>query len=552
MKTRPEPMKTILMAALLFSLANTYLFAFNNNIKDEVRQKLARAPFDLKDIEIPAFAEKYFNIKDFGAKGNGEFSNTAAINSAIEECSKAGGGHVIIPAGLWLTGPIKLMSNVDLHLESGALVSFTKDHNEFNIIKPSGSSFMCEPPISGFNLKNIAITGLGVIDGSGETWRPVKKSKMTEGQWKKLLETGGAVDKKNNIWWPSVQAMNAESVMAGQKKNEMTKEDYENVKDFLRPNLLQLTNCSNVLLEGVTLRNSPKFHLYATKCREMVVKNVKVLTDWWAQNGDGLDISACKNVLLYGCTVNAGDDGICMKSSTTKGEEYALENIVITECTVYHAHGGFVIGSNTDGGMRNIFVKDCCFIGTDTGLRFKSNIGRGGRVENIFIEDIFMKDIADEAIIFDMSYEDNAVGKGKNQNKEENKIPYFTNFRMKNIFCLGAEKAFFVEGKKEIKISNISLTNSVLNAKYGFDVKYADSFELADVKLNITKGALFNLDECSGFLIKNAAAGAPADVFVKISGTTSAKNIIENTDVSKFKNPIEFSPETDKNAVRIK
>jgi len=531
---------------------NSSLFAGNNDINEEVRKKLAHTPFEMKEIRVPDFPNKTFNIKDFGAIGNGEFNNAAAINKAIEECSKNGGGQVIIPAGLWLTGPVKLMNNVDLHLETGAIVSFSRNHDDYEIIKPSGGSYICESPISGYNLTNIAITGDGIFEGSGDTWRPVKKAKMTESQWKDLTKSGGVVDKQNNIWWPSLQAMNAESYLAGQKKNEMTKADFENVKDFLRPNMLQLYNCTNVFLDGFTLRNSPKFHLYANRCKEMVIRNVKVMTDWWAQNGDGLDISACKNVLMYGCTVNAGDDGICMKSSTVKNEQYALENIVITGCVVYHAHGGFVIGSNTDGGMRNVFVKDCSFIGTETGLRFKSNIGRGGKVENIFIENIFMKDIINEAIIFDMTYEDKAVGKGKPSDKEESKIPYFTNFVMKNIYCDGAKKAFLIDGQKEISINNINLSNSVISAQYGLEAKYADSFKFTEVIINAKNGALFSLEECSNFTIKNGGGKTTDGSFIKVTGSTSKNNIIEGTDLSKYKTISEISPETDKNAVIIK
>lgn len=523
----------------------------NDAIEKEIKKYTANLPFSFPDLRIPKFPEKSFNIKDFGAIGNGEFKNTVSINKAIAECSGSGGGHVIIPAGLWLTGPIKLMSNVDLHLEKGALVVFSGEHKDYEMINPTGS-YICEMPISGSNLSNISISGEGIFDGNGDTWRPVKKAKMNESQWKELVNSGGVVDKKENIWWPSANAMNAEAFLAGKNKKEMTKEDYETVKDFLRPNMLQLNGCTDVILDGFTLQNSPKFHLYANKCKGMIVKNVKVMTDWWAQNGDGLDISACKNVIMFGCTVNAGDDGICMKSSTVKGETNALENIVIEDCVVYHAHGGFVIGSNTDGGIKNISVRNCNFIGTETGLRFKSNTGRGGIVEDIYIENIYMKNIKNEAIIFDMTYEDKAVGKSKETKPENSKIPYFTNFKMSNIFCDGAERAFLVDGKEDCTIKNIYLANAVIKSKYGFEGRFAEGFEFTDVKIIPEKGEVYKIEQGKNFLIKNGICPDNCENFIKLTGANTKGIVIEKTDLTKCKKSFELMPEVDKSAITIK
>ena len=542
----------ILRSAFLVLVSAITIFPQNKDLQDEIKNKLKDIPFEFRELSIPVFPDKSFNIKDFGAVGNGEFLNSPAINKAIEECNKNGGGMVVVPAGLWHTGPIKMMSNVNLHLDAGAVVLISKDHSVYNMISPTGGAFVCESPISGQNLNNIAITGVGIFDGSGDSWRPVKKSKMTESQWKELISSGGIVDQSTNIWWPSLQAMNGEVYLASKDKKEMDKSDYENVKDFLRPNMMQFNNCSSVFLDGFTLKNSPKFHLYANRCKDLVIRNVKVDTDWWAQNGDGLDISACKNVLLYNCTVNAGDDGICMKSSTVKGESFALENIVIMDCVVYHAHGGFVIGSNTDGGMKNIFVKNCSFIGTDIGLRFKSNIGRGGVVKDIFIEDIFMNDIKEEAIIFDMSYEDKAVGKTQKQKTENSKVPDFSNFIMKNIFCASAGRAIFIDGKKDVSIKNIRLQNSIINAKYGVDAKYAEGFIFENTKINPVKGPVYLLDECANFTIKKAGFNKTENPFIKVNGTSSTNIIIEETDLSKFTIPIDISEGADKKAVIIK
>jgi DNA sulfur modification protein DndE len=541
--------RTALTALLIFAFST--LAPCSDDIKSEIKKHTEGVPFVFDEITPPAFPEKYFNIKDFGAIGNGEHKNTNSINNAIKECSASGGGHVIIPAGLWITGPVKLMSNVDLHLERGAVVAFSKDHADFEMISPSGGTFVCESPLSGYDLTNISISGEGLFDGNGDTWRPVKKSKMTEPQWKKLKSSGGALSKDESIWWPSEQALNAETYLAGKNKKELTKQDYENVKDFLRPNMLQLVNCSQVMLDGFTLQNSPKFHLNANKCKNMIIRNVTVMTDWWAQNGDGLDISACKNVLMYNCTVNAGDDGICLKSSRVKGESYALENIIVSECVVYHAHGGFVIGSNTDGGLKNVYVKNCSFIGTDTGLRFKSSPGKGGPVENVFIENIYMKDIVDEAVTLDMTYEDKAVGKAR-QEREDNKIPRFSNLSFNNIYCSGADKALFFDGGDEGIVKNIKISNSVFSAKYGFEAVSVKLFELDNVKISPAKGPVFKLDKCGDFTIRQSSNSQETAVFMKVSGESSKNIVIENSDLSKYKTRVEYAPETDNKSVIFK
>jgi len=541
----------VLYALCAFFVFCFYIYQpliFAGNINDEIKRITANLPFSFPQISMPEFPDKYFDIKNYGAKGDGIFKNTEAINKAIEECSSAGGGHVVIPAGLWLTGPIKLKSKVDLHLEKGALVVFSSDHKDYNLIS-SGSAYVCESPISGTDVDNIAITGEGLFNGNGQTWRPVKKNKLTASQWKALVSEGGVVDKDKSIWWPSQQAMNAEAYLAGKDKKKMTSYDYENVKDFLRPNLLHLNNCSKVLLEGFTLQNPPKFHLNASRCTEMIITNVKVMTDEWAQNGDGLDLSSCKNVVMFNCTVNAGDDGICMKSSPVKGDINALENIVISDCVVYHAHGGFVIGSNTDGGIKNISVRNCNFIGTDTGLRFKSNAGKGSRVSNVFIENVFMKDIRDEAITFDMTYENNAVGNTVNTKKDVAKIPDFQNFIIKNVICDGAGKAMLVAGVENIPITKITLANSVFKTKNGMDLNFAQSFVFDDVKIYSANGPVFTADQCRNLQLINVAGSNDAPSFMKISGSKTEKISLEKVDLSGYKTPFEFLAGADKNAV---
>lgn len=447
-------------------------------------------------IVEPKFATKSFPITDYGAVGNGQTLNTEAFAKTIAACTKAGGGRVIVPAGLWLTGPVQLQSNVNLVVERGAIIQFTPDRTQYPIIKMGGSSsFVVASPIYGYNLKNVAITGEGIIDGAGESWRPVKKSKVTAGQWKAFTRTG-VVSKDGSVWWPSKEALEGEDYLKTLKNNKDAKaEDFQPARDFLRPYMVYLTNSENILIEGVTLRNSPKFVFYPNSCSNLTMRYVNVFNEWWAQNGDAIDISACKNVLIYKCNVSAGDDGICMKSSSSKNpNEARLENVVIAGCAVYHGHGGFVIGSNTDGGMNNIYVADCNFIGTDIGIRVKSNAGRGGLVHNIYIQDIFMRDIVEEAISFDTYYEDVPAGKEKEAVRTalRDKTPEFRDFYLRNIVCRGAQTAISITGLPEMPVQKLYFENVIISADKGYISEDAKDISFKNVKLILPNGKTEN------------------------------------------------------------
>jgi polygalacturonase len=547
-----KPVLFILLMLFCLNLIYLQTIAEGNKMEDEIKKYTLNLPFRMQVIKPPIFPDTNFNVSEFGGKNDGLFNNTEAFNKAIEKCSKAGGGHVIISSGVWLTGPVKMMSNVDLHLEKGALVVFSPDHTDYELIQaPGSSSYTCASPIYGFNLDNIAISGEGLLDGNGLTWRPVKKSKLTSSQWKKLVSSGGVVNEKGDVWWPSKQAANAEKYLAKKKKSELTKQDYKNVKDFLRPNMVYLVNCKNILLDGITIQNPPRFHLYFQKSENGIIRNVKVMSEWWAQNADGLDIISSRNVIMYNCTINAGDDAICMKSDKVQNRYPALENIVIADCVVYHGHGGFVIGSNTGGGVKNVFVRNCSFIGTDTGLRFKSTMGKGSVVENIFIENIYMKDIQNEAITFNMLYKDAGAVKYKNQNVDKDKIPSFQKIQMKNIVCVGAKRAFYVNTNDIMPVKDIYLSDAVITADKGFDGSYARNFVFDNVKIIPKEGPVFNIVQGKDFLLRNVFCPNGSNPFIRLSGKDSENINLTETDYSKAKFPFEYSNGADKNAVKI-
>jgi len=478
----------IISSQLLTIIISFSIYAQKNSIDFYIN----KAPFAMPKVIVPTFANKTCNIKDYGGVSDGKTLNTKAFEAAIIDCNKNGGGIVLVQNGTWLSAPIELKSNVNLHLEKGAVIQFTTDHTQYPIIKSGSTSTSFAPasPIYAYDAENIAITGEGIIDGAGDSWRPVKKSKVSESVWKEMNKTG-TLSNDGKIWWPTKEAMLGEDYLKKIKseKSILTAEDYLPARDFLRPYMVFFVGCKNILVEGVTIRNSPKFVFYPSRCTNLTISGANIFNDWWAQNGDGIDISACKNVVIYNTTVSVGDDGICMKSSgkNAGADDANLENILIAECTVYRAHGGFVIGSNTDGGMKNIYVANCSFIGSDIGIRVKSNAGRGGKVQNIYCDNIVMKNIVNEAILFDTYYEDVVAGKDKVVTTARDKIPEFTNFYLSNISCNGAATAVYMNGLPEMPVHNIYFNNVNLTADKGFVANYAENIDCSKIKLNASK-----------------------------------------------------------------
>ena len=252
--------------------------------------------FELPKIYEPHFKKDTFNVVDFGAVKDGITLNTAAINNAIVAAGKAGGGIVHIPAGLWLTGPIVLHDNVELNTASGALILFTKDRSQYPLKVASFEGVeaaRCQSPISATDAVNIAITGQGIFKGGGEAWRPLKKGKVTESEWKRLINTGGVLSEDKSNWYPSVGAIKGSLTNnIGKLINGAALQDFEPIRDFLRPNMIRFTGCSNVLLEGVTFENSPAWTMHLLMSKHITIRKVNVKNPWYGQNTDALDLES--------------------------------------------------------------------------------------------------------------------------------------------------------------------------------------------------------------------------------------------------------------------
>ena len=439
-----------------------------------------KLPFQMPEVSAPAIPDRQVNLKNYGAVGDGQTLNTKAFAKAIDALSKKGGGRLVVPQGVWLTGPIVLKSNIDLHLEVGAVIQFSGDEDLYPIIKTSFEGLdtrRCQSPLSANGCENIAITGKGVIDGNGQFWRPVKKGKMTEGQWKEVLARPGGVESKKGYWVPNQAYADAEKSANMNVPKAETEEEWNAIKRFLRPVMISLVNCKNVLLQGVIFQNSPAWNIHPLMCENIILDDVLARNPFYAQNGDALDLESCKNALIVNSKFDAGDDGICIKSGKdADGRRRArpCENVVVDGCTVFAGHGGFVVGSEMSGGVKNILVKSCQFLGTDVGLRFKSTRGRGGIVENIFIDNVSMTDIKTDAITFNMYYGGKSVAEmladGDNPDNTtkvpvDETTPIFRNIDIKNIICSGAGRAMEFNGLPEMPINGIRLQNIQIIAK---------------------------------------------------------------------------------------
>lgn len=508
-------------------------------------------------VQQPVFKKDTINITSFGAKGDGVTLNTTAINKAISACSEKGGGVVLLSTGVWLTGPIVLKNNVNLHINRDAVLLFTRDFNQYHLVEGNWEglpSARNQSPITGKNLENIAITGSGIVDGNGDAWRMVKRDKLTETQWRNLVASGGVLSEDKKTWYPSEKSLRGSQMkQPGVLLNGKTLKDYEDIKDFLRPNMVVLEHCKKVLLEGVTFQNSPAWNLHPLLCEDLTLRGVNVKNPWYAQNGDGVDLESSKNTLIENSTFDVGDDGICIKSGRDEeGRKRGIptENVIVRNCVVYHAHGGFVIGSEMSGGVKNLFVSNCSFLGTDVGLRFKTTRGRGGVVEKIYVSDINMKDIGGDAVLFDMYYEAKDPVPLAGENRMAPKVetlpvtagtPVFKDFHISNIVCNGASRAIFVRGLPEMNIADVYMSNMIIKAKKGMDCTEATGIHLKNVQLIVddTKPVV-NVDNSRNITFDNLKYNADSQQLFNITGTKTAEIKVTNTNTADAKTKAEF------------
>lgn len=404
----------------------------------------------LKQIVEPKFADRTFSIEDFGAKKGVTFNSGTAINKAIDSCSKAGGGKVIVPAGVFFTGPIVLKSNVNLYISEGATLRFStnpKDYTPFVLTRWEGiDCYNYKPLIYAYGETNIAITGKGVLDGmaGNDSWWPWKGRE--EYGWKK-----GMMSQEHNT------ATGGKKRLVAMMENQVPIKDRMMAEsDMLRPQFINFYKCDTVLIEGVKIERSPFWLIHPLLCSNVIVRNIIAESD--GPNNDGCDPESCKNVLIEGCYFNTGDDCIAIKSGRNfdgRAWDTPSENLVIRGCTMKNGHGGIVIGSEVSGGCRNVYAEDCIMDSPllDRVVRIKTNTLRGGVVENVYVRNIKVGECAEAVLRIEMNYE-----MGKSRQGEF--YPLVRNIYLENITSKRSKYGVYIDGYKDrIRVENINLKN---------------------------------------------------------------------------------------------
>lgn len=441
-------MNKILVSLLVSLTLSSYHIVAQHDPWSKVKTIEAR-------IVPPTFQNTTFDITEFGAIGDGETDCSSAIAAAIAKCSLSGGGVVQVPTGTYLTGPIHLLSNVNLHIEKGATVLFSRDTKKYlpQVLTRFESIELMNysPFIYAYNQDNIAVTGEGTLDGNSddEHWWFWKKQQQANDRLKEMA--------KNNV--PVSERIFGEG-------------------DHLRPNFIQPYNCRNVMIDGPTIRNSPMWVINPVLCKNVTVRNVTIISH--GPNNDGCNPESSKDVLIENCFFDTGDDCIAIKSGRDhdgRRVNVPSENIIVRNCTMRDGHGGVVIGSEVSGNVRNVFAENCEMSSPnlERALRIKSNSRRGGIVENIYMRNVTVGDVADAVVRINMFY---ARETGDNH-------PVVRNVVISNLTSKKSEYGLRIEGEADYPIENVSISNcSFDNVEKGNIIKGIKGLELNENTIN--------------------------------------------------------------------
>ncbi len=427
-----------------------------------------------------------YDIRKFGAVGDGKTMCTEPIRQAIDAASTNGGGTIYFPAGIFLTGPIHLRSHITLYLDAGSVLKFSTNFDDYLPMVPSRwegievTNF--SPLIYAQNAEDIAIQGRGTLDGQGRAW------------WNRWSQVrAGGVNATRDKWQEEFARLNPHPLVS---------EGYTTLaKGFLRPPFIQPCNCTNVLIEGVTIINSPFWTISPLYCENVTVQAV-IIQNPESPNTDGINPDSCRHVHVSDCHISVGDDCITIKSGRdADGRRVGrpAEDYTISKCTMMSGHGGVVIGSEMSGGVKNITIANCVFDGTDRGIRIKSTRGRGGVVEDVRVSNIVMRNIKYEAVIITSFYEKS------DPEPVSERTPVFRNIRISGITG-DAKIAADLSGLSEMPLDNIALSDIKLDTIKGMTIQDARHVSLHNVIINATDGPAIVADRTEGLELDSVSA----------------------------------------------
>lgn len=488
------------LMALLVSL----LSCSPEKVTKSGEEEFFKAPFEMRVIEAPIFPDRVFNIMDFGAVNDSISLIEHAFSDAISACNEAGGGMVFVPKGKWLTVPIELKSNVNLYLDSCATVIFTSDKQYFfrdSVSRKLGDLSNPISPIYANNCTNIAITGSGTLDGNGLGWWPLQDIWWNQHKSyfpQELFETA----------WEGVSRSITPEISLNMQRSSPVSQSFPPDPKFIerRPKMLQPVNCSNILFEGIKIINSPMWTINPVMCENLIIRNVTIRAtndspNPWTPNTDGINPESCKNVLIENCDIDTGDDSFAIKSGKDKeGRERGKpsQNIIIRNCIAKRIS----IGSEMSGGIRNVYVHDIKILGNENRMiHLKTRRGRGGVVENIWMENISADSVSSEAVLINMTYW-NTYDPAPYEPVSE-RTPKFRNIHFRNISCRSAGTPVSILGLSEMPVDSISFSNIHIGSKNGIICRNAQHVKFDNIQMDVLNVPAFLIDSCMNLSVLN-------------------------------------------------
>lgn len=485
------------------------------------------APFAMPQLRRPAFPDRTFDIVAYGATEGGKVKCTTAFAKAINACHKAGGGKVVVPAGKWLTGPIELKSNVHLFLSGDSELIFSDRFEDYlPVVFTRYAGIECynySPFIRAENCENIAITGPGLLNGNGARWWPWKKRK---GAWERILKVGAdGIPVKDRV--------------------------FGTPEGGLRPPFIQPTNCRNVLLEGFRLKDGAFWTVLLLYCENAIVRDLTIRTHH--PNGDGVNADSSRNVLIEHCRFETDDAAVAIKSGRDEDGRRVgkpSENIVVRHCrSKGPRYGSISIGSEMSGGVRNVYIKDIQFDGTLMAFQIKTRPGRGGVVENVWVENLVARDLHRPAFFLNTAY-GGAVAPG------DLAMPRLRNIFGRNIFNTQAAESkcrpIEINGLEAAPIENVRLENVTCEGKPGPAVSLARRVRLDNFRVTVREGPAFTLRDCREVTISNSTVCKPCNLFVHVEGETSAAIRLQDNDLRHVRGAVRLGEKVPATAVKRK
>ena len=443
-----------------------------------------------------------FNVVSFGARNDGSAAATGAFQNAIAAARKAGGGTIFVPAGRYTSGPIELFSNMTLQLDAGATIVFPVAPLPFVKGRYLGVEALVPMPlVSGDRVENVAITGRGtLLTGDYAAWGTAYGAPPAAVRHDS--------DNANGPLWDRL----LKAINAGQP---VSPDDYHAAASELQPSFICFSNAKNILIDGVHLVGGPAFVVHLLYSENATVRNV-VIDAYPGPHANGIVVDSSRFVRIADDFVDTGDDGIVIKAGKDADGlrvNRPSEDVAITDCTVKHAHGAVVIGSETSGGIRNVVAGNIVADGTENGIRIKSRRGRGGVVQNLRFDNWTMRNVG-TGIAISTYYVMGGEG-ATMEEKVTRRTPVFRNIGISNVTIAGARQVADIQGLPEMPLLGLRLLHVAGEGRTGFEAESADNLELRDVKITARQGPGYSLQSITNLVLddvgaKPAPAGAPA------------------------------------------